>query len=69
MNLRRMYSEDLTKLGGNTLETLKIFVQSHLISQERLMDEKKGLCSLECCPRIAKYESLRYYQRTPQNQK
>jgi len=33
MNLRRMYSEDLIKLGDNTLESLKIFVQSHLISQ------------------------------------
>jgi len=28
-----MYSEDLIKLGDNTLESLKIFVQSHLISQ------------------------------------
>jgi len=26
------------------------------------MDAKKSLCSLECCPRIANYESLRYYQ-------
>jgi len=33
MNLRGMYSEDLIRLGGNTIETLKTFVQSHLISQ------------------------------------
>jgi len=33
MNLRRMYSEDQVRLGGNTIETLKMFVQSHLISQ------------------------------------
>jgi len=33
MNLRGMYSEDLVRLGGNTIETLKTFVQSHLISQ------------------------------------
>jgi len=33
MHLRRMHSEDLIKLGDNVLESLKIFVQSHLISQ------------------------------------
>ena len=33
MNLRGMYSEDLVRLWANTIETLKIFVQSHLISQ------------------------------------
>jgi len=41
-NLRRMYSEDLTRLGGNTLETLKIFVQSHLISQGRRWMKRKA---------------------------
>ena len=33
MKLRGMYSEHLVKLGANTIETLKTFVQSHLISQ------------------------------------
>jgi len=33
MNLRGMHSEDLTILGADTIETLKTFVQSHLISQ------------------------------------
>jgi len=42
MNLRRMYSEDLIKLCGNTLETLKIFVQSHLISQGRRWMQRKA---------------------------
>jgi len=42
MNLRRMYSEDLIRLGGNTIETLKIFVQSHLISQGRRWMKRKA---------------------------
>jgi len=33
MNLRKMDSEDLIKLSDNGLDPLKIFVQSHLISQ------------------------------------
>ena len=33
MNLRGMYREDLVRLGANTIETLKTFVPSHLISQ------------------------------------
>jgi len=32
MNLKGMYSEDLVRLGANTLETIKAFVQSHLIA-------------------------------------
>jgi len=33
MNLRGMHNEDLARLGANTTETLRTFVQSHLISQ------------------------------------
>jgi len=33
MNLRKMDSEDLIKLGDNGLDSFKIFVQIHLISQ------------------------------------
>ena len=33
MNLRGIYCEDLVKLNANTIETLKTFVQSYLISQ------------------------------------
>jgi len=58
MNLRKMDSEDLIKLGDNGLDSLKIFGKP--------MDEKEGLCSLEGCPRIAHHESLRHYHRAPQ---
>jgi len=42
MNLRGMYSEDLIRLGDNTIETLKTFVQSHLISQGRRWMKRKA---------------------------
>jgi len=42
MNLNRMYNEDVLKLGDNTLESLKIFVQSHLISQESRWMKRKA---------------------------
>ena len=35
MNLRGSYSDDLIRLGGNTIETLKKFFQSHLIIRGR----------------------------------
>jgi len=69
MNLRRMHIEDLIELGDNALESLKIFVQSHLPFPGKPMDEEKGPHSLERCPRITNHESLRHYHRTPQNPK
>jgi len=37
-----MYREDLVRLGANTLETLKVFVQSHLISHESRWMKRKA---------------------------
>jgi len=37
-----MYREDLVRLGANTLETLKAFVQSHLISHESRWMKRKA---------------------------
>jgi len=42
LNLRGMYSKDLVRLGANTIETLKTFVQSHLISQGSRWMERKA---------------------------
>ena len=42
INLKGMYREDLVRLGANTLETLKAFVQSHLISHESRWMKRKA---------------------------
>ena len=73
-----MYREDLVRLGANTLETLKAFVQSHLISHESRWMKRKAyvawsgvqeLLTMNLYDDDCFNESLRYDQRTPQNPK
>ena len=42
MYLRGMNREDLVRMGANTMETLKIFVQGHLISHGRRWMKRKA---------------------------
>jgi len=58
INLRGMDSADLIKLGEKGLDGLTKIRPDPPYLPRKPMDEEEGLCSLECCPRIAHHDSL-----------
>ena len=56
MNLRGIYCEDLVRLGANTIETLKTFVQSHLISQGCRWMKRKAWSGVQECLTMNLYD-------------